>query len=120
MIVAQITAGLGNQLFQYATARGVSLRAQLPLRFDLTYYTRKPNRAYRLDAYGLPAQVATGKELARYFTPLQRFPYVRGIASRVNGRLPFRWKRIIQEASPRFDAHLLEIGRPVYLSGFWQ
>jgi hypothetical protein len=120
MIVVQITAGLGNQLFQYSCARAMSLRLGVPLRFDLTYYTRKPNRPYRLGAYGLPAQAATERELALYFTPFHRFPYVRGMALRLNRYLPFDRRRIIQEASPRFDARLLEIQRPVYLSGFWQ
>lgn len=38
MIVSRITDGLGNQLFQYAAGRALSLRHQVPLSLDLTYY----------------------------------------------------------------------------------
>lgn len=120
MVVVQITAGLGNQLFQYAAARSISLRTKQPLYLDLAYYSRKPNRAYRLAAYQLPANVATEIELENFFTVFHKLPCIKGLIFRFNKLLPFSWKRIVQEGSPHFDARLSKIKRSTYLSGFWQ
>lgn len=120
MIVAQISAGIGNQLFQYATARAVSLRANLPLRLDLAYYSIQRNRSHRLEAYNLPASPAMDDDLSPYFSTLHKRRYVRRIAQTINTLRPFAWRRIIQEKSAKFDPRLLAVRRSVYLSGFWQ
>ncbi|WP_147204902.1 alpha-1,2-fucosyltransferase [Segetibacter aerophilus] len=38
MIISKITSGLGNQLFQYAVAKSLSLKHKTSLFFDLSYY----------------------------------------------------------------------------------
>jgi len=119
-VIGAITAGLGNQLFQYATARAVSLRIGRPLRLDLHYYSLKSNRAYRLESYDLPAAPATDEELSHFLTPMYRHRFGRRLAFSTNRILPFRWRRIIAERSPRFDVRVLQIRWSVYLSGFWQ
>lgn len=118
MIIGRLTDAqnwLGNQLFQYANARAISLRAGLPLGLHTD-----GDRRYRLDAYGVPARRARDEDLDRFLTPLHRYRRVREMVGRVNGCLPFRWRRVIVEKSMRFDARLLTIARPVYVSGFRQ
>ncbi|MGF7215635.1 hypothetical protein GGR92_001775 [Spirosoma lacussanchae] len=55
MIISKITSGLGNQLFQYALARHLSLKNNTPLYFDLGFYDMKnPNntaRQFKLDHF---------------------------------------------------------------------
>jgi hypothetical protein len=120
MIVAQISAGIGNQLFQYATARALSLRTGFPLRLDLDYFSATPNRTYRLFAYPLSASVATDEDLARYLSRFHRIKGVRRLAFFVNNSRPWESRRVLVERSPRFDPSVLEVERAVYLAGFWQ
>ncbi len=119
-IIGRITDGLGNQLFQYATARAMSLRLNRPLRLHPVGYSPSSLRSYRLAAYDLPAQTLQGGVIDRYLRVPDRRWYVRMLVERSSRRIPLRWRRVILESSPRFDAQVLEIARPVYLKGFWQ
>lgn len=58
MIISRITSGLGNQLFQYATARQLALKNHTGLYLDLSYYryqyeTDTP-RNFKLDQFSIP------------------------------------------------------------------
>ncbi len=57
MIIAKITSGLGNQLFQYALARHLSIKNKTPLYFDLGFYDlNNPNntaRKFKLDHFSI-------------------------------------------------------------------
>ncbi len=122
MIISRITDGLGNQLFQYATGRAIALRTGLPMRLHPVGYSPVSNRSFRLDAYGVPAPVMHDEELARYLGPFRsnRRRWVRKMAASVTKRLPFGWRRVVQERSLRFDPRIVRIARPTYLFGFWQ
>lgn len=119
MIIGQVHAGLGNQLFQYANVRAMGLRTGLPVFVHPLAADHGP-WPYRLDAYGLPARRASGDDLARFLTPLHRYRRVREMVGRAHRCLPFGWRRVVVEESMRFDARLLTIARPVYVSGFRQ
>lgn len=50
MIIARLAGGLGNQMFQYAFARTLSLRHNTPLKIDLSFLKNRnmgPNFVYR-------------------------------------------------------------------------
>lgn len=57
MIVATITSGLGNQLFQYAFARQLSLKYGAKIYFDTgfykTEYSRVTNRSFKLNKFNI-------------------------------------------------------------------
>lgn len=58
MIISRITSGLGNQLFQYAAARQLSLKNHTELYLDLSYYryqyeTDTP-RVFKLSHFSIP------------------------------------------------------------------
>ena len=58
MIGIYITDGLGNQLFQYATARALSLRNKTDLYLDLIWFNLpevSKNRQYQLDRFKISA-----------------------------------------------------------------
>ena len=41
MIIAKLMGGLGNQMFQYAIARNLSLKYNVPLKIDLSFLNNK-------------------------------------------------------------------------------
>lgn len=67
MVIINIKAGLGNQLFQFAAARYLSLSNNLELKVDLSFYKDDKNRnAFRLDKLKLPIEEATESELSKF------------------------------------------------------
>lgn len=48
MIVVRLKGGLGNQLFQYASALSLAMNKKLPLRMDVSFYKEQKLRGYKL------------------------------------------------------------------------
>ena len=49
MIIARINGGLGNQLFQYATARAISVKLNRKLLLDIAWYSNIHTQEDRSD-----------------------------------------------------------------------
>ena len=115
MIIARITSGLGNQLFQYALGRGLALRNNTSLYFDLSYYRQQYDtdtpRKFKLDRFVID------------YTPLHTSPY--RYVSKATKLLPGRsMKPIVNwltEKQFHADTAVLDTtDRMVILDGFWQ
>ena len=61
MIAAYLISGLGNQMFQYACARALSLRLGTGLWLDLRFY-ENPDRPYQLDHFNISLSMDKLKE----------------------------------------------------------
>lgn len=116
MIIAKVSHGLGNQLFQYATARHLSIIKKTTLCLDTRYYhhdyeTDTP-REFKLDKF--PIQ----------FTLLDKSPllvYLSKSTKLVKGRTLKPFFHLISEQNNRFNPAVLETNSLfVYLKGFWQ
>jgi len=61
VIFVKIQGGLGNQLFQYAAARSLSLKFETELRVDISFYEKPIYKDvhYRLDRFNLPFTIAS-------------------------------------------------------------
>lgn len=66
MIVIRLTGGLGNQMFQYATARALALRLREELVIDVRDYKPGTNRPYGLKYWRIPDREANAGDLAPY------------------------------------------------------
>jgi len=105
MIVVKLKGGLGNQLFQYAAAKQISIKFNTPLVLDLSFFESKSqkhtSRIYELDKFNIDTRVADYNEskkinssplskirlnkltdknfwFKQYFIRLLPFGYVRG------------------------------------------
>ncbi|NLV20290.1 MAG: alpha-1,2-fucosyltransferase [Bacteroidetes bacterium] len=66
MIVIKIQGGLGNQLFQYATARSLSFELNKKLLFDLSFYDEERfKNVFRLNQYKIKIELADELEIRR-------------------------------------------------------
>lgn len=76
MVYVQIKAGLGNQLFQYAFGRAVSIEQKKPLVLDTSWYSnhiqKDTPRAFLLDKFNINARVATDEELKKFYTSFKK------------------------------------------------
>jgi hypothetical protein len=59
MILIKLTGGLGNQLFQYAYGKALSLKKKERLVLDTSWYKGRLNRVYLLDNFMIDAPVAS-------------------------------------------------------------
>ena len=63
MIIARLTEGLGNQLFQYAAARYLSYIQQTDLKIDVLYFEHYILHKYSLHNFNIKASIASPEEV---------------------------------------------------------
>ncbi len=105
MLVANLVGGLGNQMFQYASAWALASEHSMELKLDISDFHRFPPRRYLLDHFNVDAVMARPDELKMFDKDSNRFrastrkfvARLRGI-NRVTGRTIFErgfpWQRI--------------------------
>ena len=119
-VTVQIAGGLGNQLFQYATARRLALRNQVPLTVDPVsgfvgdFYRRR----YLLDRFHIRADLIDPR--AAYVSRWRRWQ--RALRVRIDRSRDLAERSYIREEDSRFEPRLLDlrVSRPIYLEGYWQ
>lgn len=111
MIIVKLQGGLGNQMFQYALGRTLSLRHKATLKFDCSYLksANQSGRFLEIDGFQIKLEEATKNEIARY----------RGILAKISDKLKKEnRKKYILEKSRFFDPSILE-RNDGYFDGHW-
>jgi hypothetical protein len=120
MFIVRIKGGLGNQMFQYATAKALAVRSKTDLRLDTVTGFRWDvfRRTYSLNAFNIRAATASPSECFNY--PGGRF--VRAAVRTANRCLPIRKRRYLCEGDLPASGGLqnLTFDNSVYLDGYWQ
>lgn len=120
MIVVNLMGGLGNQMFQYALGRQLSLLNQTELLLDCTFLnTSHPGhikRDYELGIFPIKARIATEKELKPY-RRLERNKIVRLTQHFAPSLFSHS---LIREKTHAFDPEILTAPDNSWLNGFWQ
>jgi hypothetical protein len=112
MIILRMKGGLGNQMFQYATGRALSLGTGMPLGLDLRHYGRAREHGYALGPYDLAATVLEGSDLP----PLPRKRPLAYALARLTGRYP----SVTREKTLGFDPQIAGLTSPASLEGYFQ
>lgn len=120
VVVIQLAGGLGNQMFQYAAGRAVSLRRQVPLKLDLSGFAPNGKRQYALDVLAIAAEPGRAEELSALRGSARPEPKwwerLLGLRRPFSPPSPF----IYDEPHFHFDPTLSTLAAPVYLRGYWQ
>lgn len=114
-VISKIHGGLGNQMFQYAAGRSLSLRLNCPLVLDTSWFQDQQDRNYELDNFNIKAD--TISPLNKKFGRLG----VRFI--RVKDKFFSTTKmgvKLFKEKQFNFDSNFSSINSSVYLDGYWQ
>jgi len=111
-IVVLMDTGLGNQMFQYALGRCLSIRLRRPLILDTSLLFLDPPWEFDLRHFRL------GRHRVRN-SPIRlweiRMGLLRALASR-----GMEVVRLIKEPRLQFSPEILETDKPCVLEGFWQ
>lgn len=115
MIIARITGGLGNQMFQYAAGLALASRHQAPLILDISGYEEYPLRTFDLpEVFDIEPEIATLKILQSFLPEKQNRLYRKLHPAPHGGKTTFR--------EPHF--HVTEQFHSLpdftYLDGYWQ
>ena len=119
MIVINLMGGLGNQMFQYALGRQLSLLNQTELLLDCNFLNTAGahiKRDYELDIFPIKARIATAKELK----PYQRLQHNRLFRLLRRKAPTLLTHHLIAEKTHAFDPEVLTSPDHSWLTGFWQ
>jgi len=115
MIVVSMMGGLGNQMFQYATARHLSAQLGTGLKIDASEFRKRtlnPDNTFQLDRFNLRSPHATETDLL--FFRKRKHLHSRllsrlKIAAFHPGRIGFRANHYEESGGSRFKPEVLEL-----------
>ncbi|MFT5663605.1 MAG: hypothetical protein ACI9YO_002934 [Gammaproteobacteria bacterium] len=113
-IIVGLCGGLGNQLFQYAAGRALSLKLGVPVELDHSWFAGSKDRSYTLSEFKINATPCIGLPIIS--------KKIKALESKVS-RKYFSQRMgvpIFRETSFNFMREFEEISQPVFLQGYWQ
>ena len=127
MIISRLQGGMGNQMFQYAVGRNLSLKNKVPLALDVTFLNHRikmpqklrPHfafRSYDLDVFNVEVSIAKPEDISfwnRTFFSGRLMLVVDAVLRKV--AIFQGWEKKFS-----FDEKILTLGPNTYLEGFWQ
>jgi hypothetical protein len=119
MVIVSVHHGIGNQMFQYAYARALSLRHGVTCKLDVSWcQLPSRHRDYGLDRFHIALAVASPGEVARVLYK-DRPAVVRRALLLGNKLRPNYRRNFVHEDLSRFDPKLLEVRGDAYVYGYF-
>src|ERR1700739_114630 len=120
MILVRLMGGLGNQMFQYALGRRLSLLHKTDLFIDTSFLDKLSpthvKREYELGIFDLPVSIAEADVLNK-FESIRKSSIKSRLQPLLPNLLPFH---IVREPSHAFNEEILQSPSNSLLIGYWQ
>lgn len=117
-VIVEISGGLGNQMFMYATGRALALRVGGELILDYDNSGKKDfyGRTFELNKFNIKGKRSN---FYSYNYPLGKI--LKKISRRLGRHIPcLNIKNVSENKSFDFDSDILSITNSCHLSGYWQ
>jgi hypothetical protein len=120
MIIVKLIGGLGNQMFQYAAARHLSLLHKTDLFFDIASFENNNNaytkRNFELDVFNLNFKFCSNEMLNDF-----NIHSSTKISRVLQRNFPYLFKKLYAaESGINYQKQFLKFPKNTYLDGFWQ
>ncbi|MDC1455963.1 alpha-1,2-fucosyltransferase [Flavobacteriaceae bacterium] len=129
-VVVKLFGGLGNQMFQYATGRGIADKTNQTLKIETEtgfiddFYERK----YSLNHFNIIENIVSPLELPQHIIGVpEKNVFLKRCIQYVNNRYPllnYRYPRdgwmILHEKNKMYDQRVMTPSEKKYLVGYWQ
>jgi hypothetical protein len=120
MLVVNLIGGLGNQMFQYASAWALASEHGMELKLDISDFHRYPPRRYLLDNFRVDAAIARPDELARFDKDSNRLrASTRNFVTRLRGDNRVTGRTVFERGFP-WQEIPLDRAIDTLLIGYWQ
>lgn len=121
MIVSKLISGLGNQLFQYAIGRQISIEKNTSLKLDITFFESQDLRSYKLNNYNINADIASNEELKYFLYKYNNHLLSSKVFRKAEKLLPRTKRKLFKEEIPwQFEPELFKVSSNIYIDGYWQ
>ncbi len=117
MVIVKLSGGLGNQLFQVATAKSLANKLSCEFKIDNHFFNDRPNRVFELCNFSLVYQEISTFEL---YKTLHLSKYFLLDLITKNNRVYEKNINVFNEKHFQFDPMLYDQNEPVVLNGYWQ
>ncbi|MGD1333093.1 alpha-1,2-fucosyltransferase [Vibrio harveyi] len=107
MITIKLTGGLGNQMFQYATALSLAIKKDTNVTLDISEFKVYNLRNYELDKFNISSNVTNNSSI------------IARIVKKLKARILFK-RRYFFEQSLEYTDNLESVGKNAYLDGYFQ
>lgn len=120
MLVVNLIGGIGNQMFQYASAWALASEHGMELKLDISDFHRFPPRQYLLDHFRVDAVIARPDELAMFDKDSNRIrAATRKFVARLRGNNRVTGRTIFERGFP-WQKIALDPTVDTLLIGYWQ
>lgn len=121
MIIVKLMGGLGNQMFQYAVARALSIKNNTNLLLDVSFYENQigvTERKFELDVFNIKAEIPAITEIKKIYKKY----FEKSIRNKILFFLnPDKAGLIYNDTSFNFDLCIYQAEyKNIYLNGYFQ